>query len=387
MGLRLEEGVREGRLREGGSAENSINYGNGLPKNKEHDANAISQEKRMRLPRNNQPHYHVEFVTPVINSAPIVQAAPSYQSCFQQRTNQQNRAQRPTKFDPIPVTYTELFPALIQKNLVQIRTPPAAPKELLWWYKPDKHYAFYQGTPSHDIENCFTLKAEVRRLIQSGILSFEDSSPNVQANLLPKHGNTTVNIVEGCPRKYIVFDVNLIIRSLVEMHATLCQLSYYEHDHASCHVCSGDPRGCVVVKNELQEMLDQNLIRVIRDRNEDKHEVNVIVPHFNLQKPTVIAYDGQKTGVSPFVIRLAGHTPYESDTVVPYKYNATMMKDDKEVPIPAFSSVVNIVDVSGVTRSGRIFAAAAPKRTEDMIENSTQEKTYVIQVIQSSSWN
>ena len=66
------------------------------------------------------------------------------------------------------------------------------------------------------------------------------------------------------------------------MHAMLCELSYYEHDHASCDVCSRDPRGCIVVKRDLQEMLDQNLIQVTRDRNEDENEVNVIVPHFNL---------------------------------------------------------------------------------------------------------
>lgn len=77
--------------------------------------------------------------------------------------------------------------------------------------------------------------------MQSGILSFEDSNPNVQDNLLPKHGNTIVNMVEGCPRKYRVFDVNLIKRSLVEMHATLCELSYYEHDQASYQVCSRNP--------------------------------------------------------------------------------------------------------------------------------------------------
>lgn len=34
-----------------------------------------------------------------------------------------------------------------------------------------------------------------------------------------------------------------------------------------------------------------------------------------------------------------------------------------------FLSIVNIADVSDVTRSGRVFANAAPKRTEDaMIE-------------------
>lgn len=109
MGLRLEKGVREGRLKEGGSSDSSKKYKSGLPKKKEHDANAILQEKRMRLPRNSQHHQHVASVTPVINYAPIVQVAPSYQPCFQQRTNQQNqqnRAQRPAQFDPIPITYT-----------------------------------------------------------------------------------------------------------------------------------------------------------------------------------------------------------------------------------------------------------------------------------------
>ena len=121
-------------------------------------------------------------VTPVLNSASVVQVAPSYQPRFQQCTNQhnqQNHAQRPAQFDPIPMTYTKLFPTLIQKNLVQIITPSVVPKELLWWYKPDQHCVFHEGAPDHDIENCFALKAEVRRLMQSGILSFKDSNPNV----------------------------------------------------------------------------------------------------------------------------------------------------------------------------------------------------------------
>ncbi|XP_050919754.1 uncharacterized protein LOC127137324 [Lathyrus oleraceus] len=333
-----EEGIREGRLKEGSSSDGSRNYGNGLTKKKEHDANSISQERRRRLPRNSQCHQHMVSVTPIINVAPVAQAEPSYQSCSQQCANQQNDTQRHVQFDPIPMTYAELFPTLIQKNLVQTRTPPVVPKELMWWYKPEKHCAFHQGTPGQDIENCFTLKVEVRRLMQIGILSFEDSNPNVQVNPLPEHGNATVNMVEGCPRKYRVFDINLIRRSLVEMHATLCELSYYEHDHASCQVCSKDPSGCVIVKRDLQELLDQNLI--------------------------------QKTAISPLVIHLAGATPYESDKVVPYKYNATMVKR------------------RGVTRSGRVFTVAAPKRTVDVvIEKSSQERFMFVQVGQSSIAN
>lgn len=63
----------------------------------------------------------------------------------------------------------------------------------------------------------------------------------------------------------------------------------------------------------------------------------------------MIAYDGQKTIVSRLVIRLVGPTPYESDKAIPYKYNATMIKDNKQVHIPAFPSIVNIANVSGVT--------------------------------------
>lgn len=282
----------------------------------------------------------------------------------------------------------ELFPALIQNNLVQTRTLLAIPKELPWWYKSNHHCASHKGAPDHDIENCFALKVEVRRLVQSGILSFKDSNLNVQVNLWPKHGGATVNMVEGCPGKYSVFDVNLIRRSLVEMHTTLCELNYYEHEHVSFRICSRDPRGCAVVKRDLQETLDTNLIQITRDMDEDGYDVNVIVAHFNIPKLVVIAYSSQNYVFSPLVIRLAGHTPYESDRVVPYKYNATMLEDGKEVPIPSFSSVVNITDVSGVTRSGRVFALTDPKRIEDtLVGKQAQVETPVVQFGQSSGVN
>lgn len=175
MGLRLGEGVLEGRLREGSSSDSSRMYKNALTKKKEYDANTISQEKCRRPPRNSQGHQHMASVTPIINFAPFSQVTLSYQSHFQQCTNQQNQqnhAQRPVQFDSIPMNYAKLFLPLIHKNLGQIRTPLAVSKELPWRYKPDQYCAFHQGAHGHDIENCFALKAEVRRLMQSVILSF-----------------------------------------------------------------------------------------------------------------------------------------------------------------------------------------------------------------------
>ncbi|XP_050909005.1 uncharacterized protein LOC127122761 [Lathyrus oleraceus] len=119
--------------------------------------------------------------------------------------------------------------------------------------------------------------------------------------------------------------------------------------------------------------------------DEDKHEVNATVPRFNILELVAIAYNGHKSIVSPLVIRLVGPMPYESGRVIPYKYNATMLEDGKEVHIPSFSSVVNITDVIGVTQSGRVFAAATPKRTKDvMVGKPTQAITHVMQSGQSS---
>lgn len=83
MGLRLEEGVGEGGLKDGGSFDSSRKYRNGLPKKKEPSANAILQEKRRRFLRKIQRHQHVPSITPVINSTPVVQIAPIYQPLFQ----------------------------------------------------------------------------------------------------------------------------------------------------------------------------------------------------------------------------------------------------------------------------------------------------------------
>lgn len=55
-----------------------------------------------------------------------------------------------------------------------------------------------------------------------------------------------------------------------------------------------------------------------------------------------------------------------------------------EVPLPFF---VNFVDVSRVTRSGRVFASTPPKRTEDVTVGKTQVEIPVEQVGQSSGTN
>jgi hypothetical protein len=155
MGMRLEEGVREGRLiKESGSSNiHTKKFEGSFPKKKEQEVGMVAQGR----PRGGNYQHHVSAVTPAVKN--------------------QNRSQRP-QFDPIPMTYAELLPTLIEKNLVQARAPPLVPEKLPWWYKPDLSCVFHQGAPGHDVERCLVLKSEVQRLIKDNILSFKDQNPN-----------------------------------------------------------------------------------------------------------------------------------------------------------------------------------------------------------------
>ena len=161
------------------------------------------------------------------------------------------------------MTYAELYPSLVLKNLLQPRNPPQIPEPLPWWYKPELRCAFHQGAPGHDIENCYPLKYEVQKLIKSGMVSFEDRAPNVKANPLPTHGNSSVNMVDGCSGEFKVFDVRFIRRSLVRMHKDICFVSDCEHDHDGCAICSVNPRGCMVVKRDIQRLMDEGMIQIL----------------------------------------------------------------------------------------------------------------------------
>ncbi|KAI5409419.1 hypothetical protein KIW84_055017 [Lathyrus oleraceus] len=364
MGMRLEEGVREGNLSKDEASSNK-RYGSNFGKKKDSEANAISSGRQRRpQTRRNQPslqhHHQVSSVIPVFsnNQSASVQQQQRQQQQPQQRTNtynksntnnnhhQQNFERNKVSFDLIPMSYAELYPSLVLRNLIQPRNPPQIPEPLPWWYKPELRCAFHQGAPGHDIDNCYPLKYEVQKLMKCGMVSFEDRAPNVKANPLPAHGKSYVNMVDGCPVEFKVFEVHFIWRFLVQMHKDICLVSDCEHDHDGCVVCS------------------------INSRDDD---VNVIVPNFKHLERLVIQYDSSNSNnvsnkpVSSLVIRLAGPVPYSSDKALSYQYNATMIEGGQEVPLPTASSVVSIIDVTKVTRSGRVFGSVFPKDKKESV--------------------
>ncbi|XP_050896222.1 uncharacterized protein LOC127102949 [Lathyrus oleraceus] len=297
MGTRLAEGVRESRLSREEASTNK-KYGSGFSKKKDGETNSVTVDRRRKpymkkSSRSHQQHHQVSSVIPMFANNFSIQSA-SYNKYERKKVT----------FDPTLMSYAELYPSLIVKNLVQPRSPSPKPEPLSWWYK-------------HDIENFYPLKYEVQWLVISGMVSFKDRAPNVKVNLLPAHGNFSANMVDGCPN-----DVN--------------------------------PCGCVIVKRDIQRLMDEGMVHIHQARNPDD-DVNVIVLVFKTPKLVVIQYGSSKRSirsVSSLVIRLVGSIPYESDKFMPYKYNATMIKYRQEVPLPLATSVVSIADIvkSGESR-------------------------------------
>jgi len=59
-------------------------------------------------------------------------------------------------------------------------TPPPVRERLPTGYRADLTCVFHQGAPGHDIEHCFALKKMVQKLIEVGLLPFEDLNPGMQ---------------------------------------------------------------------------------------------------------------------------------------------------------------------------------------------------------------
>lgn len=171
-------------------------------------------------------------------------------------------------------------------------------------------------------------------------------------------------MVKGCQGNYEIYDVRFVRGSLVEMYKSLFRLVFVpSHDYTTCEVCSINPRACSLVRQDIQGLLEAWTITFVHPRNLENN-VNVIIPQFNVPEPLEITFNSRNSAKSPLVIYLPGPTPYQYDKVVPYKYQATIIKDGKEVPLSSMPSVVNIAYVSGVTRSGRVFTTVPPRNVE-----------------------
>src|SRR5699024_1109506 len=94
-----------------------------------------------------------------------------------QNTNQEMNfaARKPVEFTPIPVSYADLLPYLLEISMVAITPTMVHQPPFLREYDSNATCACHGEAPGHSIEHCRALKRKVQGLIDAGWLKFEEN--------------------------------------------------------------------------------------------------------------------------------------------------------------------------------------------------------------------
>ena len=144
-----------------------------------------------------------------------------------------NRRARPQqekfKPDPIPMTYTKLYPKLVQDGLLSpVDIPPLQPPYLRW-YNENVHCDYHFGNKGYFIENCMALKRRVQDLIKKRELTFEDEDIlDVNRNPLPNHGGPRVNTIESSEEMQVKKSIKDVCMTMKLVHEVLVKAGQLE---------------------------------------------------------------------------------------------------------------------------------------------------------------
>ncbi|XP_031405668.1 uncharacterized protein LOC116214399 [Punica granatum] len=110
------------------------------------------------------------------------------------------QARQRIQFTPLPTPLSHIYRQLLAGDMIRPTVPgssfvPANQDQSL-------RCEYHSGAPGHTTDNCWKLREEVQKLINSKKISFNAiRPPNVQANPLPDHGSSsgpTINMISIC---------------------------------------------------------------------------------------------------------------------------------------------------------------------------------------------
>ncbi|XP_016737996.1 uncharacterized protein [Gossypium hirsutum] len=165
----IENVIRCGKIEAGESTKKSV------PRKRENEVNNVSRS----------------YAKPItVNQPRIVNA--SQQASSKQESDTKRKTEK-LQFTSILVTYKELYQTLFNAHVVspvylKLMQPPY-PK----WYNENVQYEYHAGITGHAIENCTAFKILVEKLLEMGIIKFDESFGG--ENPLPNHADKGVNAV------------------------------------------------------------------------------------------------------------------------------------------------------------------------------------------------
>ncbi|KAL5138474.1 hypothetical protein HKD37_10G028641 [Glycine soja] len=208
------------------------------------------------------------------------------------------------------------------------------------WYNPNATCAYHGKTPGHSIEQCLAFKHKVQSLIEAGWLTFQEDRPSVKINPLANHGGGAVNVVEsGRPRRSKPLkDVTIPRRFIYEALQKGGVIPRGRHEEDSCLMHPGalhNMEACLAVEDLLQKMIDQGRLEVGDEGSKEQH----------------ICMQSTDEEVRPIPF------PYKNSHAVPWRYAPPSERKEEAANISSLSAkVTNITGLSGMTRSGHVFA-------------------------------
>ena len=393
IGERIEKGIKHGRV----DGHDPLKKHNTTRKREEVNATRGETPRTggwVRPPTGNQASPYIAAALPVTHNQPFApqqRTAPNtaiqpggYQGnqprpyhggqqvgTYGQSSPTNYRAPEP--LDPIPISYTELFPQLLKsKQIVPVPLKPLQPPYPSW-YDPEVRCEYHAGAPGHVIENCRSFKYKVQQLVRAGWLKFDGqpSRPDVNKNPLPNHGGhnvATVGKEEFYREKLSIAEIKTPLKFVCKLlidggylrtadgrniSAMLGDKCLY-HGGNSNHTMDD----CEAFKEKLQALMDSKLVIFYTGVKgaADICMASPESPEFDFPK-LVIRYQASakppppSLEVKPLVIRVPRPFEYKSSKAVPWEY-ACQAESESDADSPA---ITNITGLSQITRSGRHY--------------------------------
>jgi len=289
VGERIELGLKTGKIAQGMTT-TSRKFGFNPGKKKENDGQVASTT--VHYPSTNYKANTIQGNQHWKNERGSNSYPTQGQNSFQRRDQVQ--------FTPIPMTYTDLLPTLLQRAMVAIcpmkPLQPPYPK----FYDANARCDYHGGAVGHSVENYRAFKFKVQSLIDSGWLTFQENKPNVEKNPLLGHARPSINAVISEEGQGLIRSVEDMKSPLKDIFSLICQMGYFkliDHSEDSCgfHSDNDDSiKECFEFKGFLQDLMDRHVLQICHQRKEEEVFVQIgEESNISRPKPLVIHFTRQ----------------------------------------------------------------------------------------------
>ncbi|KAE8694017.1 hypothetical protein F3Y22_tig00110788pilonHSYRG00276 [Hibiscus syriacus] len=282
------------------------------------------------------------------------------------------RRERP-QFDPILMTYKELFHELYDRHVVSPYhvdpIQPPYPK----WYDVSAKCEYHAGVSGHSIENCPAFKKVIQALRRRNVINFGDSEqPNIAQNLLPNHAGAGINAVAEEKGRMTVKNISEVMSPMSWVWCQMVKVGLLKtnlpceqfNNEEMCHLhnCTRHSiQQCSDFLGLVQEMMDSKEIEFFKEVAE-KEEAEVYASEgsskgvYSASCPLVITPKNRVAGkVAPkVIITPPSPFPYKDNKRVPWRYTCQIGEVTKQQE--------EVDEVGHMTRSGRCYHKEPEKK-------------------------